>query len=262
MTNCLPDLNYSITNRNNRLAQARATLGVNFVNRIIAFAFFLLGANRKEIANYLEIPLDTLLSFFTRITKYGAAGFFDRRTNPVHQPEVKNNKLTCTAKENQLELHFGNIVQTINVPDGNVLQFEGIILTFLDNGIISRDEAAKALNCSCGNTDKLLHKMRTEDISGLIDKRKGQQKDYVFTPEIKSELIIQFAANAVTGKPTTSPVLAVDLERRTSQKLSERSIRFHISGLGLKGKAGQLKKIISLKKTVHVGPDGIDSKTS
>ena len=106
-----------------------------------------------------------------------------------------------------------------------------------------------ALNCSSGNTDKLLHKIRTGDISCLIDKRKGQQKDYVFTPEIKSELILQFAANAATGKSTSSPVLADHLHQRTSLKLSERSIRFYISGLGLKGKTEHLRQLIGLKKT-------------
>lgn len=250
MTNCLPKLNYSTTHRNNRLTQARKTLGTGFVNKVIAFTLFLLGANRQEIADYLETPLDTLLSFFTRTTKHGIDGFLDRRARPQQQPYIKNKGLTCVVKQNKLELHFGNTAQTINIPAGNTLQFKSIILTYVDNGLISRDEAAKALNCSCSNADKLLHKMRTEDISGLMDKRKGQQKDYVFTPEIKSELIVQFAVNAAIGESTSSPVLASDLEKRTSHKLSERSIRFHIKTLGLKDKAAQLWELIGLKKTL------------
>ena len=246
--NCLPDLNYSDLHRNNRLAQAREILGTMFVNRIIAFALFLLGANRKEIAKYLEIPLDTMLSFFTRITKYGSSGFLDRRTKPQRQSDNKYNALTCSIKESQLEFHFGSTSKIIKIPEDNVLQYKTIILTFLDNGIINRKEAAKALNYSSGNTDKLLHKIRTEDISCLIDKRQGQKKYYLFTPEIKSELILQFAANAATGKSTSSSVLADGLKQRTSLQLSHRSIRYHIAGLGLKGKSKALQKLIGFKK--------------
>jgi len=248
--NCLPDLNYSLAHRNNRLLHGRKILGKMFVNRIIAYALFLLGANRNEIAKYLEIPLDTMLSFFTRINKYGPSGFLDRRTKPQRQSDITQSALTCSIEESQLELHFGSTSKIIKIPKDNVLQYKTIVLTFLDNGIINRKEAARALNCSSGNTDKLLHKIRTGDISCLIDKRKGQQKDYVFTPEIKSELILQFAANAATGKSTSSPVLADNLHQRTSLKLSERSIRFHISGLGLKGKTGHLQQLIGLKKTL------------
>ena len=248
--NCLPDLNYSLVHRNNRLLHGRKILGKMFVNRIIAYALFLLGANRNEIAKYLEIPLDTLLSFFTRINQYGPSGFLDRRTNPQRQSDIAQSALTCSIEESQLELHLGSTSKIIKIPKDNVLQYKTIVLTFLDNGIINRKEAARALNCSSGNTDKLLHKIRTGDISCLIDKRKGQQKDYVFTPEIKSELILQFATNAATGKSTSSPVLADNLHQRTSLKLSERSIRFHISGLGLKGKTGHLRQLIGLKKTL------------
>jgi hypothetical protein len=90
--------------------------------------------------------------------------------------------------------------------------------------------------------------MTQKDLICLIDKRQGQQKDYVFTPEIKSELIVQFAVNAATGKSTSSSVLTNDLEQRTSYKFSPRSIRYHINNLGLRGKAIELKKLIGLKK--------------
>ena len=71
MSNCLPDLDYSSTHRNNRLSQACNVLGSVLVNRIIAFTLFLFGANRKDIAKYLQVPHDILLSFYTRVTKFG-----------------------------------------------------------------------------------------------------------------------------------------------------------------------------------------------
>ena len=247
MSNCLPSLNYSNIHRSNRLFKARNILGARVVNRLIAFTLFLFGANRKDIAEYLEIPFDTLLSFLTRVTKNGLSGFDDRRTKSQQQPDFDKIDLTCSIKENQIELHFGDKSKTIHIPKNNPLQLKAILLTFLDNGMISKKTAAETLGCSCGNTDKLLNKMRTDDISVLVDKRKGQQKDYVFTPEIKSELIVQFSTNAALGKSTSGSTLANDLKERTQLDLSGRSIRMHLSKLGLKGTAGKLQSMIEKK---------------
>jgi len=249
MSNCLPDLDYSSTHQNNRLSQARNVLGTVLVNRIIAFTLFLFGANRKDIAKYLQVPHDTLLSFYTRVTKFGFSGFEDRRTKSTQQSETKINEWGCSIKESQLELHCGSKNKIIHIPKNNPLQLKTTILTFLDNGLISRKEAAQALGFSCGNIDKLLRKMRSEDVSGLIDKRQGQQQDYVFTSEIKSELILQFALNAVSGKSTSGSALANDLKERTQLDLSDRSIRMYISKLGLKNIDEKLRLMIE-KKTL------------
>lgn len=246
----LPDLDYSSTHRNNRLSQARIVLGTVLVNRIIAFALFLFGANRKEISKYLKVPHDTLLSFYTRVTKLGLSGFEDRRVNPVQPNDTNKGELRCSIKESQLELQWGSKNKIISIPQNNSLQSKIILLTFLDNGLITRKEAAQALGFSCANTDKLLRKIRTEDVSGLTDKRRGQQQDYVFTPEIKSELILQFTLNAVLGKSTSGSVLAGDLKERTQLDLSDRSIRMYISKLGLKNMDEKLRSLIE-KKTLE-----------
>ncbi len=250
MSNChLPDLDYSSTHQNNRLSQARDVLGAALVNRIIAFALFLFGANRKEISKYLQVPHDTLLSFYTRVTKLGLSGFEDRRAKPVQQPDANRGDLRCSIIKGQLALHWGGKNKIINIPQNNSLQSKIILLTFLDNGLLTRKEAAQALGFSCGNTDKLLRKIRTEDVSGLIDKRRGQQQDYVFVPEIKSELILQFTSNAVSGKSTSGASLAKDLKERTQYDLSDRSIRMYISKLGLKDMGKKLLLLVE-KKTL------------
>lgn len=249
MSNCLPDLVYSSTHRSNRLVQARNILGAVLVNRIIAFTLFLFGANRKDIAKYLQVPHDTLLSFYMRVTKFGFSGFEDRRAKSTQQSDTETNKSIFSMKESQLEFHCGSKNKIIHIPKTNPLQLKTIILTFLDNGLISRKEAAQALGFSCGNIDKLLREMRNEDVFGLIDKRQGQQQDYVFTPEIKSELILQFASNAVLGKPTSGSALANDLKERKQLYLSDRSIRMYITKLGLKGMDEKLRLMIE-KKTL------------
>lgn len=248
MLNRLPDLDYSNIHSNNRLSQAEKALGKALVNRIIAFTLFLFGANRKDIAEYLRVPHNTLLSFFTRVNKFGLSGFDDRRTHLRQPVDLIEGELTCSiVKENLLELRLRNTNKIIHIPKDNALQFKTVLLTFLDNGLISRKDAATALNFSRGNTDKLLSKMRSDDVYGLIDKRQGQQQDYVFTPEVKSELILQFASNAALGKSISGFALANDLKERTQLELSERSIRMHISKLGLKGVSEKLRHMIEKK---------------
>ena len=247
MSNCLPDLNYSSTHRDNRLSQARSVLGKVLVNKVIAFALFLLGANRKDIAKYLQVPHDTLLSFYTRVTKFGISGFEDRRAKPAQHPAAGGDGWGVSIGGSQLGLHCGSKSKIIHIPKNNPLQLKAIILTFLDNGLINRKEAARALGLSCGNIDKLLRKMRDEDVAGLIDKRRGQQKDYVYTPEVKSELILQFASNAVLGKPTSGSELAANLKERTPLDLSDRSIRMYIAKLGLKNMDGKLRLMVEKK---------------
>ncbi len=85
------------------------------------------------------------------------------------------------------------------------------------------------------------------DLLCLIDKRKGQQQDYVFTPEKKSELILQFVSNAVLGKSTSGSALANDLKDRTQIDLSDRSIRMYISKFGLKGMDEKLRQMTKKK---------------
>ena len=124
-----------------------------------------------------------------------------------------------------------------------------MFLTFTDNGLISKTHTGKLLNISSSHVGHLIKSLSENDLSCLLDKRRGQQKDHVFTPEIKSELILQFTSNAVSGKSTSGSALANDLKERTQLDLSDRSIRMYISKLGLKGMDKKLRSMIE-KKTL------------
>jgi hypothetical protein len=84
----------------------------------------------------------------------------------------------------------------------------------------------------------------------LIDKRKGQIQDYRFTPEIKAELIQQVAANAITGKPTSSRAVSQHIKKRCNLVLPDRSVRLHMNKLGLPKILNSLPALVEdLKKT-------------
>ena len=75
MSNCPIDLSFSKIHSNKRIEKAYESLGVKIVTRIIGFTLFLLGAKREDIAQYLQIPMGTFLSFLTRTDQYGLLAF-------------------------------------------------------------------------------------------------------------------------------------------------------------------------------------------
>lgn len=246
-------LSFSSNLSSNRLKKAQVIFGEKVLVRIIVFCLYILGVRRTEISSVVKLSENTIRTMLKAISNDGFVAFFDRRRKqggmafkPDDKP-VKEKGVTVKEQDDKYQI---SINQTnIYIPKKNKHQFKALLLTFAENGLISNTHAGKLLNFSSSHVGYLVNNMSENDLICLIDKRRGQQKDYVFTPEVKSELIVQFAVNAATGRSTSSPVLTNDLEQRTSYKLSERSIRYQINNLGLKGKAVQLWELTGLKKT-------------
>jgi len=93
--------------------------------------------------------------------------------------------------------------------------------------------------------------MRDDVPETLIDKRRGQTRDYKVGPEEKAEIIQQFAARAVTGHSTTSEELAKLVNERTDAGVSPRTIRWHANKLGLAGIKKTLPELVSTLKKTH-----------
>lgn len=256
MLNCLDELKFSQTHSDNRIEKAYTLFGENFVNKIIGFVFFLLGANRKQIAKHINIPLGTFLSFLTRIDKIGLLAFGDRRSLGSFQvKQSKSQKFNVMLKEdeNNFKIFLNDDDSPLSLPKTNSLQCKIILLTFLDNGLLSLKEVSHALNFSTVHTRQLCAKLHNQDAYSLIDKRKGQLMDYTYTPEIKAEVIKQFAVNVVTGGSISSKNISKQLNDKHSLRLSDRSVRFHMNKLGLLKIAKSLSvEIENLKKTSKV----------
>jgi hypothetical protein len=73
-------------------------------------------------------------------------------------------------------------------------------LCLVNNRPLQGRTVTQALHISDAHVSHLKKKLADEDIAGLIDQRNGQQQDYVFTSEIKSELIQHFKAAKKTLK--------------------------------------------------------------
>jgi hypothetical protein len=252
MSNFPINLSFSKYHSDKRLEKAYESSGVNIIKRIVGFTLFLLGAKREDIAQYLQIPMGTFLSFLTRTDRYGLLAFEDRRKSPsikVVKTEAPLKISLCVTEQNVI-IQLSNNNQSIIIPRKNLLQCKVVLLTFLNSGLLSAKEVSEVLGFSVRHTRDLNTKMHDEDAYCLIDKRKGHLQDHRFTPEVKAELIQQVAANAVTGKPTSSRVISKQINERCNLTLPDRSIRLHMKKLGLPKISKFLPALVQdLKKT-------------
>ena len=252
MLSCPTNLSFSNAYASRRLQCAYQILGTSIVHRIIGFALFLMGANREHIASYLGMPFGTFLSFLTRIEKHGLTALEDqRKRSAVQQSKVETPfRLSLRVGEKHIDISLDRKHSSIIIPQSNVLQSKVVLLTLQKSGLLSGKEVSGALGLSERHTRELSARLHTQDTPALIDQRKGQLKEYRFTPEVKAELVQQFAANVICGQNTSSRFLAAQLDKRCEMHLSDRTIRFHLQKMGLSRITKSLPKLVAaLKKT-------------
>ena len=260
--NCT-NINFSPDKAEKRIKKANDLLGKNVVRWIIGFALFLLGAKRKAVSDLLGIPYETLNSSIRRIWKDGAKAFQDRRTSSASAtPQTTQTTQTPTERavcaptptaiiqEDEIVVHFPYESSAhIRIPYRNKVVAKAFLLTLLENQILDSQTVADILGYARNYALYLKREMSAGSTEVLLDGRQGQKQEYVFKPEIKAELILQYSANVMVGKSTASEPLAIDLMERCGLDLSHRSIRYHIQKLGLKNINVTLPEIIEgLKK--------------
>jgi len=247
------ELKFDTTLSNDRLNRALNIFSKAVIKRILCFALYLLGATRTSIAKQLEMPTESAKTLLKNIHHNGIPAFEDRRYSqskflPQTVPEPS---LTISAKSDKkhLCLDFGIDQKKLKIPLCNKLQIRTILLTMLHSRLLTTKQIADLIGLSSAQTSVIVKALYENDVYGLIDQRQGQQKDYIFTPETKAEVIQQFSANAAVRKKTSSSALSEDIKARCGLDLSPRTIRFHIEKLGLSKIRKTLPEIItSIKK--------------
>ena len=240
MSDCrfeLSGLEFCADKGERRVGRAMDVLGEKVVLRLLAFAVFLLGAERKATASVLGIPLGTLLSLLTRVGKVGLPAFEDRRRShtqfrpavPVGAPP-----LTVAVEDGQIVIHSGDTAQ-LRMPVRGGFQSRVILLSLVNGGALSPREAAEMLGCTAAHVRTLCTKLQVEGAESLLDRRRGQKQDYRITAEVKSELVVQAAAHAMTDESVSSAAVTTSVNERMGWQLSERTVRVHMRKLGLAG---------------------------
>lgn len=238
-----------------RLKKVQSIFPIKILLNIICLSLYLLGMKRSMIASTFGLSPNTVRTKIRIFFRDGVSALFDRRTENL-VPQVKEKPEASPKRETVIEqtteeiiLRVGDIC--IAIPKNNHLQARAILLTFVQNKIITKAEAAENLNLSSVHIGYLCNELKDKDIHSLLDERKGQKQDYKFIPEVKAQLIQIFTINSLTGKSTSGKAIGEELEAMFETSFSERSVRFHMRKLGL----GLIKKTLPAqyeleKKTV------------
>ena len=249
MINC-QEISFSQKLQQQRMAQAQSILGTKVTDHFICFALYLLGVSRKSISTLTNTPPGTIRSRVRAILSNGLSALEDRRSraSTFLPPQEKETVASIYIEEQSTVVDFGTGRQ-LKIPRQNILQTRVILLTMLQSNLLSSRDVSEVLGFSTVHTGNLAKKLHTGDIAALIDKRQGQKQDYLFTSDIKAELICQFVLDIVTSGKSSGKLLAKQLNKRCKLTLSERSIRYHIEKLGLSKVKKSLPQLISgLKK--------------
>jgi biotin operon repressor len=242
-----------------RLSLAYKIIGEKNVKKIIAFTLYLFGAGRKAVTDSVEIPYDTFKSFTERIEQEGLPAFFDRRikhlplleTKTTSTQEIKN--IQVNIQDNYYFFNLESGCNLLKIPINNSMQVKTILLTLLDNNLISRNTVAELLDYSPVHIQRLNQKLKNNDVSLFIDQRQGQQKQHVFSPEIQTELFQQYISHLVTGRNVASRILSEALKQRCNIDLPARTIRYHLEKSGLTKIKRTLPELLeSLKKNSKI----------
>lgn len=219
-----------------RIARAEKALGKVLVQKILAFALFLLGVDRASIASLVSMPAGTVRSLVRSFNYNGIAALFDRRTKtmlPKQQQPSSRSEPYIESDDEHLKINLGNGDSVIDIPVSNHVQKRVVLLSLLNGKVLKCSEVASAIGLSEDRTNKLARKLVQSDVEGIADQRRGQQKEFLFTPQMKSELIQQFVLDIVSEGRTSGKQLAQHLEERCQITLSSRTILHHLSKLGL-----------------------------
>jgi transposase len=250
MIHCQDDA-FSAALQQQRLMQAQKVLGETVVRHLLCFALYLLGVDRSSVADMMDLPAGTVRSIVRAVLHHGLPALEDRRrsASAFLPPQQRALKINVHSRDRKVCVDI-DTMGSIEIPGKNSLQTRVVLLTMLNQGLVSTQEVSKLLGLSRAHTLSLAHRLHTEDVPALIDKREGQKQEYRFTAEVKAELIQQFVLDIVAGGRASGKLLAEHLRERCELVLSERSIRDQLGKLGLSRIKKSLPELLKgLKKT-------------
>lgn len=202
-------LTFSPELRAERIAKAESLFGRSVLKRILCFALYLLGANRRAIARDLAISVESLKTTLRVLHRDGVAEFEGRRRAASTFLVLSTARLKIAVREepDSVVTECGEN-ECVRIRRDNTVQLQTFILSLVNSGLISAKAAGDILHLSSACVRDLAKQLEQGDVGALLDKRQGQIQQYRMSPKTTALLIQQFAAHAVTGRSTSSIVLA------------------------------------------------------
>jgi len=243
-----------------RIEKALQILPELVVKKILFFALYLLGARMNAIASLIKMPEESGKTAIDRILRDGIQALRDRRYSAEkileHQLPLSSSweqQVSVETKDSSCVITFANSNQQLRISQNHRVHLKSVILSLLAAELISNHTASTVLGITVAHcrelSEKLLHEGVTEV---LVDKRKGQKHDFRVNSQVKAELVQQFAARSIAGHSVSSQDLAEIINDNQGTTVSPRTIRWHMSKLGLMDIKKTLPKLVeSLKKTAE-----------
>ena len=237
----------------NRMNQAEQLFGSGVIQRMLCYALYLLGANRRAIGQAFGIPPETAKSIIKAISRDGLVALEDRRRTlstflpqslPVPQP------ITGREEEGHIVIDFGTSGRVLKVSQQDPLQVKTIVLSMLNSGLLTKRQVAEVLHITPLYTATLARRLDEQGALSLVDQRQGQKQDYRVPRELKAELIQQFALDVITSGQTSGSAISAELKERCNITISARTVRYHLARMGLRKIKRSLPQLVSaVKKT-------------
>jgi hypothetical protein len=249
MLNC-QNLDFSPSLAAERMKAAKVALGERGLTTVLAFGLFTLGARRSKIAQILAIPPGTLRTVNRRILARGMDGFFDARCKSEVSVPASS---TCGS---------AMIQEPVKLSDEGILTIGGhqlliqnpvqrrvVLLSLLHRELLTVTDVASALQLSPSRVRTLDAELQSGDVNAIVDKRRGQTTDYLVDVETKGQLIEEFVLELTESGKASSKDLAIRMSQTYGKDLAERTVRYHLAGMGLSHtKASLAAKLAMLKK--------------
>ncbi len=248
------DVEFSPSKSEERINRALDVFPEGLLMRLLAFTLHLLGGSRKAVAALVEMPQESVKTVVRLAMRDGFAALRDRRRSeapPVARASPSPLRVAARREGDWLVVEFGPSGNSLRIPATFRVQARTVLLSLCNAGLLSVQEAAAALGIHAAHCRELARKLASHDVvEALVDKRRGPKQDYLVGPEQKAELVLQLAARAMTGRSTSSDVLAEVVNERTRAEVSARTVRWHIQKLGLTHIKETLPQLVeTLKKT-------------
>lgn len=239
------DLNLSQIKQQHRIEVAKAALGEQTVNRVLAFSSYLMGAPRKEIAEAFDYSVPGLASMVQRIHQQGTCAFsYHQGPRPEDKPRPIEPKAMVSspikgAIESNIDANMLNI--KINNPLELKVAFNPehtadqiFIVKCQQAGIITIQQAANFLQKTSNQIQTMIRKLKqTGGIEAVQDQRHGQKQAYKFSDEAKSNLFYYFFEDLITHRSISSIRIHNKLSQDLKVGISDRMIRNYLENIGL-----------------------------
>lgn len=222
----------------NRMEKAETAFGRKVLINILCLCLYLLGVKRVKIGSTLEISENTVRAKLRTFLKGGFYSLGDRRQKSLVQHTEEDRKKGSVMSKAAINRTQDEIViaienSSIVLSRKNNLLTRAVLLTLADGNLLTKAEVADILELSKAHVSYLCKELKDKDIHCLIDKRKGSQEDYKFTPDVKAELIKEFTVSCLTGESASGKAIGKKMDQTFKTSFSERSVRFHMHKLGL-----------------------------